>query len=37
MRQEFNGSITKIDLVNRSVVGTIKLSQYFARPRWRDR
>ena len=29
---EFNGSITKIDLVNRSVVGTIKLSQYFARP-----
>ena len=29
---EFNGSVTKIDLVNRSVVGTIKLSQYFARP-----
>ncbi len=29
---EFNGSVTKIDLVNRSVVGTLKLSQYFARP-----
>ena len=29
---EFNGSITKIDLVNRSVVGTLKLSQYFNRP-----
>ncbi|NRR30241.1 YncE family protein [Oxalobacteraceae bacterium] len=29
---EFNGSITKIDLVNRSVVGTIKLSKYFKRP-----
>ena len=29
---EFNGSITKIDLVNRKVVGTIKLSQYFNRP-----
>jgi YVTN family beta-propeller protein len=29
---EFNGSVTKIDLVNRSVIGTIKLSQYFARP-----
>jgi YVTN family beta-propeller protein len=29
---EFNGSLTKIDLQARSVVGTIKLSQYFARP-----
>ena len=29
---EFNGSVTKIDLVTRSVVGTLKLSQYFARP-----
>ena len=29
---EFNGSVTKIDLVNRSVVDTLKLSQYFARP-----
>jgi YVTN family beta-propeller protein len=29
---EFNGSLTKIDLVNRSVLGTIKLSQYFNRP-----
>jgi YVTN family beta-propeller protein len=29
---EFNGSITKIDLVNRKVLGTIKLSQYFNRP-----
>jgi YVTN family beta-propeller protein len=29
---EFNGAISKIDLVNRSVVGTIKLSQYFKRP-----
>lgn len=29
---EFNGSITKIDLVNRRVVDTIKLSQYFDRP-----
>ncbi len=29
---EFNGSITKIDLVNRKVVDTIKLSQYFDRP-----
>ncbi len=29
---EFNGSITKIDLVNRKVVGTISLSQYFNRP-----
>ena len=29
---EFNGSITKIDLVNRKVLGTIRLSKYFARP-----
>ncbi len=29
---EFNGSLTKIDLVNRVVLGTIKLSQYFNRP-----
>ncbi len=29
---EFNGSITKIDLVNRKVLGTIKLSRYFDRP-----
>ena len=29
---EFNGAITKIDLVNRRVVGTLKLSQYFNRP-----
>lgn len=29
---EFNGSITKIDLVNRSVIGTLKLSKYFKRP-----
>jgi len=29
---EFNGSITKVDLVNRKVVDTIKLSQYFNRP-----
>lgn len=29
---EFNGSMTKIDLVNRKVLDTIKLSQYFARP-----
>ena len=29
---EFNGSITKIDLVNRKVVSTIALSQYFNRP-----
>ncbi|MEO8857249.1 MAG: YncE family protein [Burkholderiaceae bacterium] len=29
---EFNGSVTKIDLVNRTVLGTIKLSQYYARP-----
>ena len=29
---EFNGSITKIDLLNRKVVNTISLSQYFNRP-----
>ena len=29
---EFNGSITKIDMLKHSVVGTLKLSQYFARP-----
>ena len=29
---EFNGSITKVDLVNRSIVATLALSQYFARP-----
>ncbi|MGL6109621.1 MAG: hypothetical protein ACRC2B_05915 [Rubrivivax sp.] len=29
---EFNGSMTKVDLVNRKVLGTIKLSQYFNRP-----
>ena len=29
---EFNGSITKIDLVNRKVMATISLSQYFNRP-----
>jgi len=29
---EFNGSITKIDLVNRKVLGTVALSQYFNRP-----
>ncbi|HTN50485.1 MAG TPA: YncE family protein, partial [Burkholderiaceae bacterium] len=29
---EFNGALTKIDLVNRSVVDTIKLSQYYNRP-----
>ena len=29
---EFNGAITKIDLVNRKVLGTIKLSRYFDRP-----
>jgi len=29
---EFNGSITKVDLVERKVLGTIKLSQYFNRP-----
>ncbi|MBP6270521.1 MAG: YncE family protein, partial [Rhizobacter sp.] len=29
---EFNGSITKIDLVDKRVVGTLKLSRYYARP-----
>lgn len=29
---EFNGSVAKIDLVNRTVLGTLKLSQYYARP-----
>ena len=29
---EFGGAITKIDLVNRAVVGTIRLTQYFDRP-----
>ena len=29
---EFGGSITKIDLVNRRVIGTLKLSKYFKRP-----
>ena len=29
---EFSGSVTKIDLVNRRVVATIKLSKYFGRP-----
>ena len=29
---EFNGSVTKIDMVNRKVLGTIKLSRYFDRP-----
>jgi YVTN family beta-propeller protein len=29
---EFNGSITKIDMVNRKVIDTLKLSQYFDRP-----
>ena len=29
---EFNGAFSKIDLVNRRVVGTIKLTPYFARP-----
>ena len=29
---EFDGGITKIDLVNRTVVDTIKLTQYFDRP-----
>jgi YVTN family beta-propeller protein len=29
---EFSGSITKIDLVNRKVLGTIGLSRYFDRP-----
>jgi DNA-binding beta-propeller fold protein YncE len=29
---EFNGSITKVDLLNRKVLGTIRLSRYFNRP-----
>jgi len=29
---EFNGAVTKIDLVNRKVLATLKLSQYFNRP-----
>ena len=29
---EFTGAVTKVDLVNRSVLGTLKLSQYYARP-----
>jgi YVTN family beta-propeller protein len=29
---EFNGAITKVDLVKRNVVGTLKLSAYFNRP-----
>ena len=29
---EFNGSVTKIDLANRKVLGTIRLSRYFDRP-----
>ncbi len=29
---EFNGSLTKIDLVERKVLGTLRLSQYFNRP-----
>lgn len=29
---EFAGSVTKIDLVNRSVLGTLALSPYYARP-----
>ena len=29
---EFGGAITKVDLVNRQVMGTIRLSQYFDRP-----
>jgi YVTN family beta-propeller protein len=29
---EFNGSITKIDLAQRKVLGTIRLSRYFDRP-----
>ena len=32
---EYNGALTKVDLVNRSVVGTIKLNRYFNRPRLR--
>lgn len=33
---EFNGSLSKVDMVNRSVIGTIKLSQYFNRPQVLD-
>jgi YVTN family beta-propeller protein len=29
---EFSGGVTKIDLVNRKVLGTLKLSRYFGRP-----
>ena len=29
---EFNGSVTKIDLASRKVLGTLKLSRYFDRP-----
>lgn len=29
---EFSGALTKIDLVNRVVMGTLKLSKYFSRP-----
>jgi YVTN family beta-propeller protein len=29
---EFGGSITKIDLIHHSVIGTLKLSKYFSRP-----
>ncbi len=29
---EFSGSVTKIDLVNARVVGTLRLSRYFGRP-----
>ena len=29
---EFDGGVTKIDLMNRKVVGTLKLSRYFNRP-----
>jgi YVTN family beta-propeller protein len=29
---EFNGAVTKIDLVERKVLGTLSLSQYFNRP-----
>ena len=29
---EFNGAITKVDLVKRGVAGTLKLSRYFDRP-----
>ena len=29
---EFNGALVKVDLVNRRVLGTLKLTQYYARP-----